>query len=430
MPLLTTLAPELLLKILDCLLTDPPSLLRCAHVCGALRPYALEVFFRDTELVETTHSVNRTREFAQLLESNHTIASYIRTLRLGVDLSGHRETDDRGRLWNPFEHPYVLGSFPLPLLSELRELVLNDGMMLWDPAREVVSVLKAVPRLERLTLQGVLVASMPMPPMHRSPTALSVAQNKPPLSLKTLDIEHAPSFPVYELVRRLLEEFGDGLRLETLVARCVRWQDLFEHHDGWIPFISAMKTSLRHLDISTGERNQCDWIMTGSEYDSDERMSFHTSLFHAVRECEALRTLHLDYVLPSWISSDNNFESASFLRSLCVLLENRPAFSNHLEQLSLNMTDWHEIAVSVDRASGHRLSRVLTDATRYPKLTMFSLEVQIDGTPGASDEEVSPLEEDEDCEEVTTRWIDAFEGFVNYVQANDRLTFEFTAYAP
>ena len=40
------------------------------------------------------------------------------------------------------------------------------------------------------------------------------------------------------------------------------WDDLVEHHAGWIPLIEAMKTSLRHLDISTGERDHQMYAMS------------------------------------------------------------------------------------------------------------------------------------------------------------------------
>ncbi|RPD53868.1 hypothetical protein L226DRAFT_617280, partial [Lentinus tigrinus ALCF2SS1-7] len=446
MAFLTTLAPELLLKILACLLKDPPSLLRCAHVCRALRPYALEVFFRDIELVETTKSVDRTREFAELLESNHTIASCIRTLRLAVDLSRRRDgpispvmlhfnvlfEDMRisyGReTWaDPSEYPYVLGNIHLHRLSYLRDLALDDGMMLKDPVREVVAMLQVLPRLERLRLRGVLVASMSPTPrtFQGSIAALPVAKDKPHMSLKTLELDYAPKFPLYELVRQLLEEFGDGLRLESLVARCPQWENLVEHHAGWIPFISAMKASLRHLDISTGER---DYGMLAGREGSDDTLSCHTSLFDVLRECEDLRTLRLDYILPTIISRRSiDLHRADFLQSLCVLLESRPALSDHLEQLTLDMVDWNEIMVSVDRTLADRLSRVLTDAKHYPEFKMFRLEVLVEDAL-YSDEEMPTLEEENMV--VFMRWIDVFDGFLPYSQQDHgRVKFKFTVFS-
>ena len=148
---------------------------------------------------------------------------------------------------------------------------------------------------------------------------------------------------------------------------------------------------------------------------------FHRSLFNALRECERLRTLHLEYLLPSYVSPSADLHGADFLRSLCDLLEKEPTFSEHLEQISLRMVDWHETTVSVDRNLGNRLARVLLDSTRYSKLRSFCVSVRIEEVV-YSDDELPPLEQEEECD-IRARWLDAFAGFTGALAESSGVTF-------
>ena len=273
---LTTLPPELLLYILEYLTTTPTSLLQCTLVCRALLPHAREILFRDIRLVETTTSADRTRSFSEVLESNPDLGSYIHTLRAEVDLSRRLEVPvsplsphfqvffenlriryDR-EAWQDTSHcPDVVGALPLSRLPQLRELVLAEGILLTNPVDQIVGLMQELPALERLSLKSFLIGrprrqSGGMGPTHptvpcRRRTAAS--------SLKSLELQYVPRFPLCALVREFLAQFGATLRLQSLVVRCHQWEDLAEHHAGWVPLISAMKTSLRHVNISTGERD-------------------------------------------------------------------------------------------------------------------------------------------------------------------------------
>lgn len=278
MPSLTALAPEVLLQIFASLrLLDPPSLLGCAHVCRALRPYAHEVYFQDIELVETSSSADQTRKFAELLESNPDLIPYIRTLRLDLDLSNGSPPVPQINLlfgsmhitydypwYNPPPPPDVFGALPLARLTELRELVLEDSFKFSDPVGQLVALLYALPQLQRLVVRGVSVSSTERARFASLGATPSVLGQAPPpkLSLKTFECEYACRFPLVELVRGLLSHFSASLALESLVVRARGWDDLVEHHAGWIPLIEAMKTSLRHLDISTGERDHQMYAMS------------------------------------------------------------------------------------------------------------------------------------------------------------------------
>lgn len=270
MPSLTTLAPELLLEIFAHLLPDTKTLLQCALVSHVLRPYAREVLFRDTRLVETTRSADRTRQFSELLQSNHSLGPCIHTLRLELDLSRRREAQsssgippfqmffenlrisyDRGQWFDPSHYPDVVGALSLSRLPDLRELVLGEGIILPEPVDQVVTVLKMLPRLERLSLRGVRAGTTRR--AGAAPDAAELAAGPLPLPLKDLEIESLSRFPVRELAQRLLRLFRGTLALESLVVRCRDWEEVFAHHAAWIPFVSATAESLRCVNISTGE---------------------------------------------------------------------------------------------------------------------------------------------------------------------------------
>ena len=138
---------------------------------------------------------------------------------------------------------------------------------------------------------------------------------------------------------------------------------------------------------------------------------FHTTLFNALRGCESLQTLRLNYLLPRSIAPNIDLHQADFLRSLCDMLESRPAFVDSLQSLTLYMIDWYGIAVSVSPALGHRLASVLSDIKRYPAFLSFQVEVQIDDFVYLEDDDPDPSAEGEEDPEIGARWTAAFADF-------------------
>ncbi|TFK85146.1 hypothetical protein K466DRAFT_200179 [Polyporus arcularius HHB13444] len=422
MPSLTTLPPELLLELLAHLLPSPYSLLQCALVCRALHPCARAVFFRDIQLVETTSSADKTHELAELLDSSHDLGSYIRTLRFKFDWLSPpgppfvvasqdlhiTYTHELQYYDDPTRYPDVVGALPFSQLSELRELVLGEGIMLSEPADQVVTILKMLPRLERLGLRRVRAGHPRKAGTSSDP--IDFTEPARALVLKDLELDHVFYFPVCEVAHRLLQQFRGCLALEALVVRCRSWDGLFNHHTAWIPFLTAVTGSLRRLYISTGELDHGDRPPDGAG-GAYGNSALHTNLLDVLRGCKCLRTLRLEYLLPSYLEPQASvpLHRSDFLRSLCVLFEDRPAFADYLEELSLHMVDWYEIMVSVDRTLGDRLARVLLDSSRYPRFKSLEVQVRIEDDM-FSDDEVPALEKEDDLA-IEARWREAFSGF-------------------